>query len=49
MCDDFAYFIQELEGEKERQLKLVEFYEATHEKKGDANGTFWTEESVDMI
>ncbi|KAK1355148.1 hypothetical protein POM88_048404 [Heracleum sosnowskyi] len=38
----------ELEGENERQLTLVEFYEATHEKKGDGRGTFWTKESEDM-
>ncbi|KAK1401798.1 hypothetical protein POM88_001403 [Heracleum sosnowskyi] len=44
----YIIFRKELEGENERQLTLVEFYEATHEKKGDGRGTFWTKESEDM-
>ncbi|KAK1396955.1 hypothetical protein POM88_006818 [Heracleum sosnowskyi] len=44
----YIIFRKELEGENERQLTLVEFYEATHEKKGDGRGTFWTMESEDM-
>ena len=45
---NILYHLQELEDQKKRQLTLVEFYEATHEKKGDGEGTFWTKEAEDM-
>ncbi|WOG95568.1 hypothetical protein DCAR_0414893 [Daucus carota subsp. sativus] len=44
----YIIFRKELEDQKKRQLTLVEFYEATHEKKGDGEGTFWTKEAEDM-
>ncbi|KAK1354155.1 hypothetical protein POM88_047411 [Heracleum sosnowskyi] len=44
----YVIFRQELEKKERRMLTLVEFFDATHEKKNQ-KGTFWTPEAANQF